>query len=89
MTYTDHEQRVLDQQSGAALDRRMRVAGALHDDRFDEDAEARVRLVAAELRAWELVEVLRDAIAGTPHWRCGAERLLDAILNGELPEPHR
>jgi uncharacterized SAM-dependent methyltransferase len=42
--------------------------------------------IAAELRAMELVEVLKAALAGAPHWRREAQQLLKAIAAGSLPE---
>jgi hypothetical protein len=42
--------------------------------------------VAAELRAMELVEALKSAVAGDPHWRREAQALLRCIAAGSLPE---
>lgn len=43
--------------------------------------------VTAEQRAEELVEALKAAIAGAPHWRAEAQALLRLIDGGVLPEP--
>jgi hypothetical protein len=48
---------------------------------------ARIRAVATDNRARELREALKDALAGAPHWRYRAQRLLDEIWNGVLREP--
>ena len=42
--------------------------------------------IVAELRAAELVIALQAAIAGEPHWRSHATRLLHSIADLELPE---
>jgi hypothetical protein len=47
-----------------------------------------VRRITAEHRAEELVCALRNAVAGTSHWRVKATRLLEIIDAGILPEPH-
>ena len=46
-----------------------------------------LRWIAAETRAGELVEALKAALAGAPHWRWGAQRLLESISRGEMKEP--
>lgn len=78
MTYTEHEQRMLDQQSGLELDRIMQQTARATDWN-------RVRRIVAEARAWEMVECLKDAVAGKPHWRWHAKQILEAIDCGELP----
>jgi hypothetical protein len=46
-----------------------------------------LRRIAAEQRAGELVRALRNAVAGAPHWRFEAARLLELIDDGAVPEP--
>jgi hypothetical protein len=49
-----------------------------------------VRAVIAEMRAAELAQALRHAIAGDAHWRLEAKQLLADIDNGVLrPMPER
>jgi hypothetical protein len=43
--------------------------------------------VSAEAFSWELLECLKSAVAGLPHWRAEAQALLRKIHAGELPEP--
>jgi hypothetical protein len=43
--------------------------------------------VSAEMHTWELLECLKSAVAGLPHWRSEAQALLRKIDAGELPEP--
>jgi hypothetical protein len=43
--------------------------------------------LSAEAHAWELVECLKSAVAGLPHWRHEAQLLLKTINVGSLPEP--
>lgn len=45
----------------------------------------RLRIVAAELRAPQLVRCLTRALQNTPHWQYEARNLLDAIHRGEVP----
>jgi len=53
-----------------------------------DDADlARVRVVIAELRAAELVMVLRHAVADEPYWRIEAQCLLELIDGGVPPRP--
>jgi len=47
--------------------------------------DERVRVVAAEMRASQLVLALTNAVAGAPHWRMEAQALLDRIEAGVLP----
>jgi hypothetical protein len=42
--------------------------------------------IVAELRAQELLEALRAAVAGDSHWRHRASALLHSIADLELPE---
>jgi hypothetical protein len=49
------------------------------------EMDERVRVVVAEMRALELLEALRNAVAGAPHWRLEAQTLLDKIEGGVLP----
>jgi len=42
--------------------------------------------IVAELRAQELLEALRAAVAGDSHWRHRASTLLRSIADLELPE---
>jgi len=42
--------------------------------------------IVAELRAQELLEALRAAVAGESHWRHRASTLLRSIADLELPE---
>jgi len=42
--------------------------------------------IVAELRAQELLEALRAAVAGDSHWRYRAATLLRSIADLELPE---
>jgi len=42
--------------------------------------------IVAELRAQELLEALRAAVAGESHWRHRANTLLRSIADLELPE---
>jgi hypothetical protein len=54
----------------------------------DRDPDITVlRRITAERRAEELVCALRNAVAGAPHWRLEATRLLELIDAGILPEP--
>jgi hypothetical protein len=49
-----------------------------------------VRAVITEMRAAELAQALRHAVAGDAHWRLEAKQLLDDIDNGVLrPMPER
>jgi hypothetical protein len=43
-----------------------------------------VRAVVTEMRAADLAQALRHAVAGDAHWRLEAKRLLDDIDNGVL-----
>ena len=45
-----------------------------------------LRRITAERRAEELVRALRNAVAGAPHWRFEAARLLELIDAGVLPD---
>ena len=57
---------------------------------IDTDADLdRIQHIAAEHRAWELVEALKAALAGDSHWRHRAQDLLALIANCDLPEPRR
>ena len=57
---------------------------------IDHDLDiATVRRITAEHRAEELVCALRNAVAGTSHWRLEATRLLELIDAAILPEPHK
>ena len=47
-----------------------------------------LRRITVERRAEDLVRALRNAVAGAPHWRWEATRLLELIDAGILPEPH-
>jgi hypothetical protein len=49
------------------------------------DDNERVRVVAAEMRAVQLVAALTNAVTGAPHWRLEAQTLLDRIEAGVLP----
>jgi hypothetical protein len=62
----------------------------LDPDSLDIDAEllhARKQHIAAEMRAWELVQALKGALGGAPHWRSEAQGLLRQIAAGHVPEP--
>jgi len=48
---------------------------------------ARSVAIASELRALELVQALKAAIVGAPHWRLQATRLLGEIAEGVVAEP--
>lgn len=50
-----------------------------------DDEIVRVRLIAAELRAEELVKILRAATSGAPGWRQRARIALRDIYDGRLP----
>jgi hypothetical protein len=52
----------------------------------DTDIEV-LRRIAAEQRAGELAQALRNAVAGAPHWRFEAAQLLELIDRGVIPEP--
>ena len=41
-----------------------------------EAEQARMQVMVAEMRALELLEALRNAVAGAPHWRLEATNLL-------------
>ena len=45
----------------------------------------RIRLVVAEMRAAQLLQTLRAAVAGDHHWRRTARWLLDEIDDLKLP----
>jgi hypothetical protein len=47
----------------------------------------RLRRMATEIRAEELVFALACAVAGAPNWRQEAKQLLDEIAAGIIPEP--
>lgn len=72
-----------------------RAAGRLHVEGAGHELSAfelgqrtdTLRWIAAETRARELVEALKAAIAGAPHWRFQAQRLLERIDRGEPREP--
>lgn len=86
-TIIDHEQRfheVFDHAAG-----RTHVEGAGHEPSVFELSHRQdtLRAIAAETLARELVEALKAAIAGAPHWRWGAQRLLERIDRGEMREP--
>jgi hypothetical protein len=49
------------------------------------EMDERVRVVAAEMRASQLVLALTNAVAGAPHWRMEAQALLDKVEAGVLP----
>lgn len=51
--------------------------------------DERVRAIVAEMRAEELVQALTNAVAGAPHWRLEAERLLVLVETGIPPLPMR
>ena len=77
-TYTDYQQRELDMQD------------IPREPNYRPDlVRERMAHVAAECRAWELVEMLQSAIAGDPHWRHEAQELLRLIDDGDVPEPRR
>ena len=69
---------------------RLHVEGASHEPSAFELGQRTdtLRWIAAETRAGELVEALKTAIAGAPHWRFQAQRLLERIDRGEPKEPH-
>ena len=48
--------------------------------------QLRVQAVAAEWRAAELLECLKAAVAGAPHWRTEAQALLRLVDSGTLPD---
>jgi hypothetical protein len=47
----------------------------------------RLQEVVAEAWAWELVEALKAAVAGSSHWRVDAQALLRKIGDCEMPSP--
>jgi hypothetical protein len=51
------------------------------------DVAERLRRMAAEMRATELVFTLACAVAGAPNWRQEAKQLLGEIAEGIVPEP--
>lgn len=77
-TYTDYEQRELDSQD---IPREPSYRSDLVRERMQH--------IAAECRAWELVEALQSAIAGDHHWRREAQELLRKIDDADVPEPRR
>jgi hypothetical protein len=79
----------------------MHVTGGAHVQGTDEldPTPARVRAILAEMErvtavvaechAAELLEALKSAVAGAPHWRSEAQALLRKIASGIMPEPKR
>lgn len=72
----------------------MRVSGGTHAISPGAEAEPapdmdRIRAVAAEIHAEELVIVCQNAIAGLPHWRRDMQALLRRIAEVELREPRQ
>ena len=53
---------------------------------ISDDDMKRMREIAAELRAEDLVRALRHALNGEPHWRFEARVLLELIEMGAVPE---
>jgi hypothetical protein len=79
MTECDH----IDHAAG-----QMRVPGAAHQPEVVRHVPSdRLQEVVAEAWAWELLEALKCAVAGSSHWRVEAQALLRRIANCELPEP--
>ena len=77
-TYTDYQQRELDSQDPP------------REPNYRPDLVLeRMQAIAAECRAWELVEALMSAVAGDPHWRSEAQALLRKIYDADVPEPRR
>jgi hypothetical protein len=79
-TYTEHEQRMLDQQSGIEMDRVAERASRVSGGTHIAEAEREPKIVA-EHYAWELFEALKAAVAGAPHWRPEAQALLRKMLS--------
>jgi hypothetical protein len=52
-----------------------------------DDTRERLRRMATEIRAEELVFALACAVAGAPNWRQEAKQLLSEIAEGIVPEP--
>ena len=66
----------------------MRVSGGTHQTEAGHHYEQQIqRHVVAEMRAWELVEALKAALANTKCWQWEAQRLLELIQDGCMPEP--
>ena len=73
-----------------AADSCMRVSGGTHEPEIVRALSLeRLQEISAETHAWELVEALKAAVAGAPHWRHEAQLLLRAIAAGSIPEPPR
>jgi hypothetical protein len=54
---------------------------------IDDVSLERLQEISAEAHAWELVQMLKDALADAPRWRRDAQRLLRDIDAGSLPAP--
>ena len=67
---------------------RVRVDGASHEPSVHDllQREQTLRRISAELHAHDLVEALKAAIAGAPHWRWEAQELLRRIAEGILKD---
>lgn len=87
-TIIDHEQRFHEQFDHAGG--RSHVEGAAWDalDRLVDrmTTQSNTELLAAEVHAWDLLQALKDAVAGAAHWRPTAQRLLREIANHGLSE---
>jgi hypothetical protein len=59
------------------------------DEHTETTERTRISEIACEMRSKQLLETLKDAVAGAPHWRHAAQDLLRAIAAGEPPEPPR
>ena len=68
---------------------RLHVEGAGHEPSVHDllQREQTLRRISAELHAHDLVEALKAALAGAPHWRWEATQLLARIDAGEPKEP--
>lgn len=86
-TIIDHEARfheVFDHAAG-----RTHVDGASYEPSVHDllQREQTLRRISAELHAHDLLEALKAALAGAPHWRFEGQRLLERIARGEMKEP--
>ena len=68
---------------------RLHVEGAGHEPSVHDllQREQTLRRISAELHAHDLVEALKAALAGAPHWRFEGQELLRRIAEGEPKEP--
>ena len=50
--------------------------------------DPRVVRIVTDMHAQALVQALKNAVAGSPHWRLEAQALLDRIEWGVPPDTH-